>query len=97
MIENYVAWKMADGEVMAGEVLPVESHNPYRSAAAFLRVRRVDGTTVLVERAITRPATQYDIDEAFAFYTTPGPTWKSLRERRADLAAKKPPEQSHAS
>jgi len=95
MIENYVAWKMADGEIMAGEIVSLAA-NPYRPAA-FIRVRRVDGTTVLVERAITRPATQYDIDEAFSFYTTPGPTWKSLRERRADLAAKKPPEQSHAS
>jgi hypothetical protein len=59
-----VAWKMFDGNIMAGEVVDV--------GMTIYSVKRVDGTVCTLDQEKARPATAEDVMKAIKFYQTLG-------------------------
>lgn len=80
LMPNYLAWTMADGHTMAGEIIKPEFFGATDSRVA---VRRVDGSRVELLKTATRPATIGDVETAIAFYSTPGPLYLPLADRLA--------------
>lgn len=61
-MDNKVAWKLIDGNTMAGDVIGYGLTNR-------VTVRRVDGTVCNVDKSKVRPATEADVIAAIQFFS----------------------------
>lgn len=78
LMPGYLAWKLADGHIMAGKIIPQHFLDTKRVC-----LKRVDGTHCNVQCKDTWPATIGNVEDAIAFYSTPGPMATPLAERLA--------------
>lgn len=62
--ERTVSWTMADGNIMAGQII-FEGYNTYR-------IRRVDGGICEIKKGKVKDATPEEILKACEFFTTVG-------------------------
>lgn len=76
-VGDQVAWKMGDGNTMAGQITFV-GYNQYE-------VKRVDGGIVTAKESVLRPATSSDMQAAIAFYTKSKAVGKDTFKPEQDL------------